>query len=106
VQAHTREIAAGPAEAGDPTDLHRIEAAQKNDRYRVGGRFRRPGRNDTSAGGDQGNSLADQLRSHVGQSIVMALGPTIFDGQVLALDITALAQALTESTDKSFEGSR
>ena len=45
---------------------------------------------------DHGHLTADQIGRQRRQSIVLALGPAVFDRDVLALDIAGFVQALPE----------
>src|SRR5262249_34125612 len=46
--------------------------------------------------GDHGDLSANQFSRQLRQSIELVLGPAVFDGHVLALDVAAILQALTK----------
>src|SRR5262245_29560302 len=55
------------------------------------------GRVRTPRRGDHSHMTADEIIGEGGQSIVVAIGPTVLDRRILAPDIAGFAQALTES---------
>src|SRR5262249_62187435 len=70
-----------------------ISASFKNNRDRIGGLFgcdcrrERRGRNHC-------NVTPDEISRQGWQSIVVAIGPTVFDRNILPLEVTRFAQAL------------
>ena len=104
--AHTGHIAARSVEARDQAKLDRVGAHHENDWYRWGRRFggqrgrRAVGRHDHS------HPMLNQVGGHDRQSIVAALRPTIFDRDVLALDVASFGQALVKSSNQLAPGVR
>src|SRR5262249_3313558 len=95
----TRQIAAGPVEAGDKPDLHRITSDQEDNWY---GRGCRLGGECACGGGRQYDCHlpADQVGCHCGQPIVSPFGPAVLYSKVLVLDVAGVAQALTECRER------
>src|SRR5439155_24344462 len=78
----------------DEANLDRIIARRENDGYRRG---RRHGFPYTAASYEHdGDLTANQIRRQRGQSIILALGPTKFDRNVLALDVAGLGEAVAK----------
>src|SRR5262245_11484562 len=90
-------VAARPWEAGDESELNRVFGEDEDNGDRRG---RHLGRQGSSVGGrdDDRNLSADQFEHQRWQSVVFALGPAVFNRNVLALDISGLLQALTKSS--------
>src|SRR5206468_2486327 len=89
-------IAPGPAETCDEAELYWVAAAREYDgdrrRYRLHGETRR-----VAARGDNNRDVAVQeVLGQRGQLVWLAFAPTIFDNDVLALNESALLQALAE----------
>ena len=89
-------VAAGPCKAGDESKPDRIFGKQEDNGVRCGRRFGRE-RRRVGACEDDRNLLADQFGSHCWQSVVLTLGPAVFDRNVIAHDIAGLLQALMKS---------
>src|SRR5436853_5527252 len=88
------------AKAGDQTQLDGIFRAGEYDRY--GGR-RRLGRDrggEASARHDDGNLALDELVGELRKQVQFALGPAIFDRQVLAVDVAAFLESAAEGFDE------
>jgi len=95
-KAHTRDIAARTVETGHESKLDRVCA---NSEYNPNGRGGSLGRK--SGGGcincgDYAHSIANQLSRQSRQSIVVVVGPSVFNYQVPALDVTDFAKSLTK----------
>ena len=90
------QVAAGPGEAGDKTQPHRVFTGAEDDRDRRGCRFGRECRSDASGRGDHSNLPANQVGRQRRQPIELTLGPAVFDCQVLALDKACVFEALAE----------
>src|SRR5271169_842698 len=99
LSAHERyacDVAARPFEARDEAGLDRVDADVEDDRDCRSGRF--GGEHRRGAGCENhGHLTADQIGRQIRQSIVMALSPTVFDRDVLALDVANLVQGPPES---------
>ena len=92
IHADAGRIPAGAVEALGDARSHRIDAGLENDR-------------DCPRGGDgshervlrdgheHGHKRANQIGCERRQPVVMALRPTKFDGDILAVDIAVFAQA-------------
>jgi len=92
----TCHVAARPGEAGNKTKPYWVVANIENNGDRRGCRFGRQRRMDTSGRDDRGDLTANQFIREGRQSIKLIPGPTVFDGNVLALDIAALFETQTE----------
>jgi hypothetical protein len=90
----TRYIAARPVQAGNKSKLHRIARCREDNRNRSGRRLCRDRRR--AIRDDRGHLAANQIGRHCGQSIVLTLGPAVFDEHVLAFSVAGFAQALAE----------
>jgi hypothetical protein len=73
----------------------RVGADRKHDRDCSGRGLRCERRGSAADRDDHGHLPLDEIGSQRRQSIVMAVGPAIFDRNVLALDIATFAQAPT-----------
>ena len=49
---------------------------------------------------DNGDVVADQIGSHLRQTIIVPVGPAVFDRDVLAFDKAGFAQPLAERRDE------
>ena len=86
------DVATGPGEARDETKPDRVFADGKDDWDRRGCRLGREcGR--VSRRGDHRDLSTNQIACQRRQSIQLSLGPTIFDRDVLPLDVSGLVQA-------------
>jgi hypothetical protein len=63
---------------------------------RSGCRLGGEGRRGVSGRGDHRDLAANEIGRELWQSIILTLGPAVFDRHVLALDIADLLQALTK----------
>ena len=90
-----RRVAARPCEAGDESKLDRVFGEDEHDGDRRGCRLGRE-RRSVGACDDYGDLPANQLGRQCRQSIVLTLGPAVFDRNVLALDIAGLLEALVK----------
>src|SRR5262249_16812104 len=87
--------AARSGKAGDKTEPDRVFGGDEHDGdrrgYRLGSeRWTRGGR------GDHSDPSLHQVRRQLRQSIKLILGPAVFNGHVLALDVAAILQALAK----------
>ena len=85
IKVTPRDVAARPVETGYESCGDRINSDRENDRSGLGHRHCRPDA-DGTAREDEGNFTADKIGRHRRQRIEMAVSPTIFDGDVSALD--------------------
>src|SRR5262249_30880167 len=95
-KVYTCRVAARPVEAGDKPQLDRVVTAGEHDRNcrcRLFGCQRGP---DASRRSDDADLMPNQVADECRQSIVLTLGPAIFDRNVLPLDVSALLQSLME----------
>src|SRR6516225_6093603 len=93
-RAHAREIAAGPVETLDQPKLYRITAGDEHDRRRCGDRFGDLRRDHV--GDDHGDVAADEIGSKRRHPIMMILGETILNRNVLAFHKSGLRQSAPE----------
>ena len=94
-ETNAREIAVGPREVGYQTEANRVSTAGEDNWYR---RRRRLGceRLRGASRDDYYDLSTSQLGSELWQLIVLIVRPAVFDGDVLALDITGSPEALAE----------
>ena len=92
------QVAVGPGEVRDQTKPDRVFGDHEDDGDRRGrlGRGLRCGPT-----GDHGDPSANKLRRQCGQPIDLIVGPTVFNRNVLALDVAGVLQTLAESAQKS-----
>src|SRR6266404_4461763 len=90
------DIAARSVETGDDAKLHGVPGAGEHDRYRRGCCLGRENRRE-AARDDDGRRTVDQLSRQHRQTIVLALCPSGFDYDILALDIAGVSQAFAET---------
>src|SRR5262249_58109250 len=93
---HTGEIAAGPIEAIDKSDLDGIDRHPENDRNGCCRRLCRQGGRRAASCDDHTHMTVGELRRKCRQSIVLALRPPILDRDILTLDIACFFQALAK----------
>jgi hypothetical protein len=91
---YARKVAARPVEAGDKFHLDRVDACQKDDRNRSGRRL--CGQRRRSIRDDHGHLSANQIGRQHRESVVLILRETVFNDDVLALDIARFFQALAK----------
>jgi len=77
--------------------LYRI-AHGKDDWDRRGCRLCRQSRGFTADGREDAHRLAGQVRGESRQPLVIAARPTVFDRQILALDVAQLGEALPKAS--------
>src|SRR5262245_40561857 len=87
-------IAAGAVEAGDKTACHWVAARQEHNWNRRGCRFCRHRRRGIPD--NHGHLPLQKLGDQSRQPVVLAAGPSIFNGHVLTLDETDFLQPLAE----------
>src|SRR5262245_14060784 len=102
----TRDVTTRPVEIGDKTRLDRVAADTEDDRDGRGRGFGRQSRRCACWRGDNGDLAAGQVGRHRRQTIVSTFRPAVCDSDVLALDITGLAQPLKERTHIARESVR
>jgi hypothetical protein len=98
--ADAGNVAAGPIEAGDETNLDRVCTATKDDRNGRSRGFGRERRRDVSRRDDDGHPSADQIGRQFRQSSGFVLSPAILDRQAPTLNVTGLAQSYAESRNE------
>ena len=94
---HARGVATRAVQAADKPELDWITAIREDDWSARGCGLCCLGRVRTPRRGDHSHMTADEIIGEGGQSIVLAIGPTILNRRILALDIAGFAQAPTES---------
>ncbi len=90
---HAGQVAARPVEAGDEAGLHDIDARAEDDGNRRGRRLGRRCRGP-AARRNHAHAATNQIRRQSRQSVVLAVGPAVFDRHVDALDISRLLEPL------------
>jgi hypothetical protein len=90
------QVAARPSEAGDKTEFDRVVANDEYDGNRRSCRLGRQHDGATSGRDDHGDAPVHQIGGQCRQPIVLAVRETVFDRQVLALDIAGFLQPLPE----------
>jgi hypothetical protein len=93
---NTCRVAARTREAGDKTKLDRIIADAKDDWNCPGCRFGRERRGSAARYGDHADLMADQTGRKLRQPIISTFRRAVFDGHILALDVTGFTKALPE----------
>jgi len=94
--AEAGDIAFGPAEAGDEVRFQRIADAGEDDRDGTGRGLRGPNRGQAARCDDDRDLAANELRSEAWEPIDIALGPAVFDAQILAFAVALLLQTRAE----------
>ena len=95
---HARDITPGSTQTRDQSELDWVAASGENNRNRRSYGLRHEVSGGAGRGNDR-NSVADKIADQCWQVIILALRPTIFDGDILTFDITGFFLALEESTD-------
>jgi hypothetical protein len=90
------DIAAGAIEARDEPRRDRIAATFKNNRDLGGRRLGSERRCGAARSKDDSNPLTDEISGQCRQSVIVTVGPAIFNRHVPPVDIAALAQSLPE----------
>src|SRR5262249_48924489 len=83
-------------QACDQTKANRIVADGEDDGNGRRRRLRRLRHVGTMNGGDHGDPSAHQLSGESRQPLILIVRPTVFDGEILPLDIARLAQGLAK----------
>src|SRR5262245_26282392 len=91
---HTRGVAARPAKAGYKTESDGVIADAENNRN-----SRSRGLSGKRCGrvawySDHAHLTSNQIGRQLGQLIISAVGPTVFDGDILAVDVTDVTKSL------------
>ncbi len=92
---HTGDVMARPVQGRRQAEPERVTRGLEDDRNDSGGGFGRECRRRAGRC-DNGHLSADQIGRHTRQSIVSALGPPVFDLDVMVFDVPSLTQALPE----------
>src|SRR4029453_19389445 len=95
-RGHTREVAIGPAQAGDKSKLDRVAAGKKDDWNRGGRRLSRQYRRKSVDGGNHSHLTMNKISRESRQSIVLTLCPSIFDRDIPVLDVAGFGEASVE----------
>jgi hypothetical protein len=93
---HARNVAARSAEAGDKTSVDRVGTEVEHDWNSGGCRPCRQRRRGTTSRDNHAHLTTNQFGRQCRQSIVSALRPPIFDGQVPAIHISSFTQPPVE----------
>jgi hypothetical protein len=89
-----RDIAAGTTETCDKAESDGIGAHREDNRSGRGSRFGGQRRGDATRRYNQRRRSANEIGDQRRQAAVVAFGPTVFDRDLLAVDVAGLAQAL------------
>src|SRR5262245_8985455 len=89
------DIPAWPRQTVDEARAHRVSDSHNDDRNSGGRRFGGKGGGCGPSHNDV-DFAANELASDVGNLLGRSLRPTIGDGEILPLDVTVLAQGITE----------
>jgi len=100
---YTCHVAAGPVEAADHAGLDRINGGEEDDRKCRGRRLGSDCWRDAGSG-NHGYLTTNQIGCQGRQSIILALCPTVFDGDILALDVAGIVQTLAEGGQTEIVG--
>src|SRR5215472_10064038 len=92
------DVATGPVKVCDEAGLHGVAGGAEHDRDRRRCALGCECRRHAEGRGDEGDSAANEVGCQFRQAIGVVMRPPEFDGQVLALDVAALAQSLAESS--------
>ena len=92
---HPGDVAARPVEAGDQTKCDRVTAAGKDNRNLCGRRLG-GNRGSTPRCDDHVHLPTNQISRERRQSIILTLGPAVFDRHVAALDVAHFTQTVAE----------
>jgi hypothetical protein len=95
-KAYPRNVAAGPIERLDKTELDRVGANRKHDRNRFGGVHCSPGRDAAPANEHHADAEINQLGRESWESFVLAIHPPILDANILTFQVTRVVQALAK----------
>src|SRR5262249_23361392 len=88
----------GPVKVCDEAGLHGVAGGAEHDRDRRRCALGCECRRHAEGRGDEGDSAANEVGCQFRQAIGVVMRPPELDGQVLALDVAALAQSLAESS--------
>ena len=92
----SRQVAAGPGEAGDKAELHRVVADAEDDRGGRGRSFGHLGSIVAGWRGDDRHATTHEVRHERRKAIELALQPVVLHRYVLALEVAGFIQALAE----------
>src|SRR5215831_2263618 len=92
------DVATGPVKVCDEAGLHGVAGGAEHDRDRRRCALGCECRRHAEGRGDEGDSAANEVGCQFRQAIGVVMRPPELDGQVLALDVAALAQSLAESS--------
>src|SRR5262245_36963057 len=96
--AQSCDVAPGPRETSNETESHRV-ADESHDNGNRFGRFMRCQSTGSRRRDDDVNVELHELRDHLGKPLVLPVCPPPFDGDVLTLDVSQLAQAFAKGQD-------
>src|SRR5262245_54672375 len=91
-------VATWPVKVCDDDGLHGVAVGAENDRDRRRCALGCECRRNAEGRGDEGDSAANEVGCQFRQVTGVVMRPPEFDGQVLALDVAALAQSPAESS--------
>ena len=95
-RAYTRDVAAGTMQAADEAAPDRVAAGHEDDWYSRGRSFGRKRRWIAADCNDDGHLPLHEISDQRGQSIVLAIGPTIIDDDVSITDESGFTEGLLE----------
>src|SRR5262245_49849308 len=93
----TGRIALGSGEAGNEPSLDRIAAAVEHDGDRCGRSLGRSSGRFAADRDDHGDLAANEISGQRGHSLVVTLGPSELDRDILALDESGFLEAFAEA---------
>jgi hypothetical protein len=102
---NTRDVAAGPIQARYEAELDRVNASREGD-WNCRGRGLGSKCWRDAGSGNHGYLTTNQIGCQGRQSVILALRRTVFDRDVLALDVADLSQTLPEGGETEIVGLR
>ena len=100
-RACARDVAARTLHAGDDAAPDGVGATREDDRYASARRLGRQRGCLTTHCNDDGHLSTHEIGGEARQSIVLTLGPTIVQGDVLTLDKACFNETLADDRDES-----
>jgi hypothetical protein len=104
VDADARGITARAVDTGREPFPDRIKAGNEENRYRRGSPLGCLRDHQTSGRSNQGDVAANQIGGHPPQPIVLTLGPTVLNRDILALDVSGFIQTMVERSHERGRG--
>src|ERR1700747_1125996 len=95
-RSHAGEITFWPVQASDESQLDRVAFYPEEDRNRRSRRLCCKCRRSTAGRCNHAHLTTNQIGGECRQSIVMALGPAVFDRHILSVAVPRLAKASVE----------